>query len=154
MPHDVGGLAVATSQLKGQGNAVDVLPEAIFRPDLDRVAIIDQSHIAEEGPVSQIFSEPKTRIGKQLILGDAGKNVEFGERKVRLVFDGNVSQEPVIANLVLACKTPVNIVFANMKEIDGKSFGQMVIELPADETERSRALHFLAANQIKYEEVR
>ena len=127
---------------------------AVIEAICDRVAIIDQSHIAEEGPVSQIFSEPKTRIGKQLILGDAGKNVEFGERKVRLVFDGNVSQEPVIANLVLACKTPVNIVFANMKEIDGKSFGQMVIELPADETERSRALHFLAANQIKYEEVR
>ena len=127
---------------------------AVIEAICDRVAIIDQSHIAEEGPVSQIFSEPKTRIGKQLILGDAGKNVEFGERKVRLVFDGNVSQEPVIANLVLACKTPVNIVFANMKEIDGKSFGQMVIELPADETERSRDLHFLAANQIKSEEVR
>ena len=119
-----------------------------------RVAIIDQSHIAEEGPVAKIFSEPKTRIGKQLILGDAGKNVEFGERKVRLVFDGNVSQEPVISNLVMTCKTPVNIVFANIKEINGKSFGQMVLELPADETERSRALHFLAANKIPYEEVR
>lgn len=127
---------------------------AVIEAICDRVAIIDQSHIAEEGPVAQIFSEPKTRIGKQLILGDAGRNVAFGGKKLRLVFDGKVSQEPIISNLVLACKAPVNIVFANMKEIDGKSLGQMVIELPADEVEQNRVLHFLTANKVAYEEVK
>ena len=126
---------------------------AVIEAICDRVAIIDQSHIAEEGPVAQIFSEPKTRIGKQLILGDAGRNVTFGGKKIRLVFDGKSSHEPVISNLVLACKAPVNIVFANMKEIDGKSLGQMVIELPADEVEQNRVLHFLSANRVPFEEV-
>ncbi len=44
----------------------------------DRVAIIDQSRIAEAGKVSDIFSEPKSKIGRQLILGDAAGQVKFG----------------------------------------------------------------------------
>lgn len=35
----------------------------------DRVAIIDQSRIAEIGTVDEIFTNPKTEIGRQLILG-------------------------------------------------------------------------------------
>lgn len=35
----------------------------------DRVAIIDQSRIAELGTVKDIFVNPKTEIGRQLILG-------------------------------------------------------------------------------------
>ena len=35
----------------------------------DRVAIIDQSRIAEVGKVSDIFTAPKSKIGQQLILG-------------------------------------------------------------------------------------
>ena len=126
---------------------------AVIEAICDRVAIIDQSHIAEEGPVSRIFSEPKTKIGRQLILGDASRAVTFGGRKLRLVFDGHLATEPIISDLVMACKTPINIVFANTKQLDGKALGQMVIELPADETEQNRVLHFLKANHVVYEEV-
>ena len=50
---------------------------AVIEAICDRVAIIDQSHIAEVGTVSEIFSEPKSQIGRQLILGDAVKHVSF-----------------------------------------------------------------------------
>ena len=40
---------------------------AVIEAICDRVAIIDQSHIAESGSVSEIFSNPKTPIGRQLI---------------------------------------------------------------------------------------
>ena len=36
----------------------------------DRVAIIDNSQIAEVGSVAKIFSMPKSNIGRQLIMGD------------------------------------------------------------------------------------
>ena len=44
---------------------------AVIEAICDRVAIIDHSQIAEYGRVSEIFSEPKSKIGRQLILGDA-----------------------------------------------------------------------------------
>ena len=126
---------------------------AVIEAICDRVAIIDASHIAESGPVAKIFSAPKTEIGKKLILGDAMRDVRFTGRKLRLIFDGLASKRPVISDLVLACKTPVNIAFANTKDIDGVAMGQMIIELPDDETEQQRVINFLKANQVTYEEV-
>ena len=47
----------------------------------DRVAIIDKSHIAEVGAVSDIFSGPKSAIGRQLIMGDT-IHAEFGDSRL------------------------------------------------------------------------
>ena len=128
---------------------------AVIEAICDRVAIIDQSQIAEAGKVSEIFSEPKSRIGRQLILGDAVKQATFGgSRQIRIIFDGRESTEPVISNLVLACKVPVNIMYAQTRDVGGTAMGQMIIQLPEDETEAARALHALDTVNIPYEEVR
>ena len=65
---------------------------AVIEAICDRVAIIDKSHIAESGKVSEIFSEPKSKIGRQLILGDAVETGNFGGgRQIRIIFDGRTS---------------------------------------------------------------
>jgi ABC-type metal ion transport system, ATPase component len=121
----------------------------------NRVAIIDKSHIAEIGEVEEVFVRPQSAIAKQLVFsGDTHIDIFEGELKCRIIFDGRTSFEPVIANMVLECKTPVNILFADTKDIDGKAFGQMVIQLPNDELGRKRILNYLSINQIPYEEVK
>ena len=126
----------------------------------DSVAIIDHSHIAESGPVAEVFSNPKTEIGRRLILGDGNadsvKPVDFGadtNRKIRIVFDGHSAHQPIISDLVLTCKVPVNILFANTKEVEGQAVGQMVVELPGEEEDADKLLHYLKDNSIKFEEV-
>ena len=49
---------------------------AVIEAICDRVAIIDHSHIAESGKVSDIFSGPKSDIGRQLILGDTSDQTD------------------------------------------------------------------------------
>ncbi|MBO6308070.1 MAG: ATP-binding cassette domain-containing protein [Oribacterium sp.] len=126
----------------------------------DSVAIIDHSHIAESGPVAEVFSNPKTEIGRRLILGDGNadsvKPVDFGadtNRKIRIVFDGHSAHQPIISDMVLTCKVPVNILFANTKEVEGQAVGQMVVELPGEEEDADKLLHYLKDNSIKFEEV-
>ena len=126
----------------------------------DSVAIIDHSHIAESGPVAEVFSNPKTEIGRRLILGDGNadsvKPVDFGadtNRKIRIVFDGHSAHQPIISDLVLTCKVPVNILLANTKEVEGQAVGQMVVELPGEEEDAEKILHYLKDNSIKFEEV-
>ena len=127
---------------------------AVIEAICDRVAIIDHSQIAESGRVSEIFSEPKSRIGRQLILGDAVENVKFdASKKIRITFDGRSSMEPVLANMILASKVPVNILYASTKDIGGTAYGQMIIQLPEDEADAARALHYLKTVQVPYEEV-
>ena len=127
---------------------------AVIEAICDRVAIIDKSQIAEVGKVSEIFSEPKSKIGRQLILGDAARQVKFGgSRQIRIIFDGRESTEPVISNMVLACKTPVNIMYAQTRDVGGTAMGQMIVQLPGDEAEANRALRYLETSKIPYEEV-
>ena len=120
---------------------------AVIEAICDRVAIIDHSQIAESGRVSEIFSEPKSKIGRQLILGDAVENVKFdNSRKIRITFDGRSSMEPVLANMILASKVPVNILYASTKDIGGTAYGQMIIQLPEDEADALMALAKQFAN--------
>lgn len=128
---------------------------AVIEAICDRVAIIDQSKIAEVGRVSDIFSEPKSRIGRQLILGDAVTNVTFDQsRKIRITFDGRSSTEPVIANMILASKVPLNIMYAATKDIGGTAVGQMIVQLPEDETDANRAINYLKSAKVPFEEVK
>ncbi len=127
---------------------------AVIEAICDRVAIIDKSHIAESGKVSEIFSEPKSKIGRQLILGDAVETGNFGGgRQIRIIFDGRASSEPVLANMILACKTPVNIMYAATRDINGTAMGQMIVQLPEDEADARRVTNYLSTARVPYEEV-
>ncbi len=120
-----------------------------------RVAIIDQSRIAEIGEVEEVFVRPQSKIARQLVFSsDIHIDSFVGEHKCRIIFDGRTSFEPVIANMVMECKTPVNILFADTKDIDGKAYGQMVLQLPADENGQKKIINYLKTNQIPYEEVK
>jgi len=120
----------------------------------NRVAIIDQSKIAEIGDVKKVFTKPESQIAKQLVLADTYKPVTFEQQNAyRIIFDGRSSFEPVISNLVLESKVPVNILYANTKNLDGKAIGEMVIQLPDDEKAKERVFRYLERNDIHFEEV-
>jgi len=118
-----------------------------------RVAIIDNSHIVEIGNVDDIFLHPKSQIAKKLIFPGGKQTSTFkGNRCLRIVFDGTSSMEPMIANMVLECGAAVNILFADMKDIDGKAFGHMLIQLPDEEHVVKRMLSYLAMHHVSFEE--
>lgn len=119
------------------------------------VAIIDSSRIAEVGRVEDIFARPQTQAARRLIYPDEKRIDQFlGTRCCRIVFDGSSASDPVLADMILACKSPVNILFADTKEIDGKAFGQLVIQLPQDEDAAEKIVKYLRAKKLTVEEVK
>ena len=120
----------------------------------NKVAVIDQSHIVEQGLVRDVFLAPQSQIARELILPKSETVGEMrGERKIRIVFDGNSAFEPVISNLSLECHTAVNILGADTKNIDGRAYGQMLLQLPDDPTAQKRITNYLDSINIGYEEV-
>ncbi len=118
------------------------------------VAIIDQSKIAESGPVQEIFTHPKTLAAQKLVYPDGqktGRNI--GKRCLRIVFDGSSSYDPVVSEMILACKAPVNILYADMKDIQGTAIGQMVIQLPSGEDVAEKIIYYLKNRNLTVEEV-
>lgn len=119
----------------------------------NRVAVIHDGRIVEAGDVKEIFLRPKSDIAKQLILPKGGEIHKMtGKRCLRIIFDGNSAFEPIISNMTLECRAVVNILYANTKSIDGKAFGEMVLQLPEDDMSIERILAYLNEKGIYYRE--
>ena len=117
----------------------------------DRVAVIDKSRIAELGEVRDIFTHPKSNIARELILPTARAMPDTIEgTKLRIVFDGKDAKLPIISSLIMECGIPLNILFADTHEIDGRAYGQMLIQLPEDERQVARVCAYFDEKSIVY----
>ncbi len=117
------------------------------------VAVIDRSRVAERGKVSEVFSFPQSEIAKELIIPNLIRSLKStGGKKLRLVFNGEISDTPVISGLALRYGIAVNILYADTKNIDGKTFGHMVIALPDDGEKAELVKRHLAAQNVIFKE--
>ena len=76
-----------------------------------------------------------------------------GGKRIRLTFHSEYSQKSMISQMVLECQVPVNILYADTKELDGKPYGQMMIELPEGEREGEKVMAWLKNSCIDWQEV-
>ena len=116
----------------------------------NQVAIISHGRIAETGSVEEVFFHPQTEEARQLVIPEALQDMPHS-RLYRIIFNGRSSFEPVISNLVLECGAPVNIMFADTRDIGGTAFGQMVLQLPDNEEVVRR---ILASKGLMLEEMK
>ena len=119
-----------------------------------RVAILAESHVVEEGKVSEVFRHPKTTAARQLLMpgSETARETLAQGRAYRITFDGSTAEQPVVSGMVLSCGEPVNILFADMKNIEGKTYGQMLLQLPENEGAAARMLAYLESQHITYTE--
>jgi D-methionine transport system ATP-binding protein len=120
----------------------------------DSVAVIDSSHIAEMGKVSEVFTNPQSKIARDLIVPKDSRVISTeGGRRIRLTFNGEEkTNEPFISKLVLECGAPVNILFADTRIFEGVLHGHMVIELPNDEREAEKIIAWLKGSGVSWKE--
>ena len=128
---------------------------AVIQEICDRCAVLENGELMEENTVEELFRHPKTNAARRLIFNSTNqiKNMSGG-KVVRIAFEETNTSEPVIANLILEFKKPVNILESNISSINGSSRGQMMIQLPDDETLSNKMLDYLKKSEsIVVEEV-
>lgn len=128
----------------------------------NKVAIIDNGKLVEKGLVTDVFTNPKSAAAKKLIFGgdteemQSYKHLEQIPEKgktIRIVFSENSSFEPVVADLILQFNAPVNILYANTKDVGGYAKGDMVITLPEDKHIQVDMIEFLKSKGLEVQEV-
>ena len=130
-----------------------------------RVAIIADSRIAEMGPVQDVFLHPQTEAAKKLVLPSrAGKLEGFTAdsenravdecrgRLIRLAFDGETTDRPIIADMILSCGAPVSIVYADTRSIEGRLYGHTVLQLPSDPAVAEKLRRWLSDEGVIFTE--
>ena len=118
----------------------------------------------ENGLVEDIFTHPKSKAARRLVIEgkdpeeweeeqDSGIPELNGTRKIRIVFSSNSSYEPVIANMVLAFSSPVNILYADTKDVNGVARGEMVLGLSENNEVALKQISYLKDRGLEVEEV-
>ena len=123
----------------------------------NRVAIIDNGRLVEEGAVDTIFENPQSDAAKELI---SGKDLRFTplkkyetDNRIRIVFKENSAYEPVISNLILKFQKPVNILKADTRNVNGKAVGEMILSVPDDAITRDEMISYLEEEGLTVTEV-
>ena len=128
---------------------------SVVRKICSHVAIMKSGEIVETGSVSEIFSHPKSDVARELIRKDEGDDISRAEssgntkdliqsgRKVRIVFSENSAFQPVIANMILKFREPVNILRADTRNIGGVAKGEMIMEFPVDRRQAEEMQNYL-----------
>lgn len=127
----------------------------------DYVAVMEQGKVIESGSTLNIFSQPQhsttktfiqTVLQQQLPINIL-KNLENQNHNsiYCLKFLGSSAQETVIQAVIKNFDISLNILFANMTEIDGTVIGQMFIQLLGDEALLQQAIAFLQQHGVEVE---
>ena len=127
---------------------------AVIRQICNRVTIIDGGRIVEEGDVDEVFTHTRSAAGRRLfgIVSDQPREQEFSEA-IRIVFDGESVNEPILSSFILKTGLAVNILAADVKQFSGKRYGQMMLEMPASYEDRAKLMNALRDMGLTVEEV-
>lgn len=129
------------------------------------VAVIEKSRVVEQGPVLEVFSNPKTETAKNFLknitlselpdeLKDRIRQLEHDNLEGKIVkigFFGQITTQPIIASLVKKFGVDVNILFGNIDYIQEDPYGVLVVELKGQNGAANEALNYLKGLGLKVE---
>ena len=122
----------------------------------NRVAILDNGTVVEEGEVQAIFSHPTSKAARRLVYPAGAPQAEAlpGHKLVRVAFGGTqTTDKPLVASLAIECGALVSIMAADTRIVNGQTLGSMLLALP-DGDKAQVALDYIKNYPgITYEEV-
>ena len=115
----------------------------------DRVAVIENGEIIEEGSMIDVFTDPQKPTTKDFVKSI--NNVEGSKLIVRLSFIGNSAGDPIVSGMVKKFDVDINIIYGNIDSLKDIPFGTLVIEISGSSAGIKNALQYLHEQQLKVE---
>ena len=122
----------------------------------NRVAILDNGTVVEEGEVQAIFSHPTSKAARRLVYPAGAPQAEVlpGHKLVRVAFGGTqTTDKPLVASLAIECGALVSIMAADTRIVNGQTLGSMLLALPDDDKAEAAIEYIKNYPGITYEEV-
>ncbi len=132
----------------------------------DRVGIIEDGELVEQGGVIQIFNTPKTEVAKNFVNASIKRNLpqslseglsqESAPGKalvVRIVFQGENTEAPLVTKLIREFNLDLNILQANVEMVQDQLMGIMLTEIVGEPEQISAGLAYLKEQDQIVEEV-
>lgn len=120
---------------------------SVVEETCNRVAILDNGTIVEQGEVSTVFAHPQSAAAKRLVFPDASDEIfapASDEHRIRVVFNGAfATNTPLITKMAMDEGIAANILAASTRCIGDKVYGNMLLGIPGGDNELERASKYL-----------
>ena len=119
---------------------------SVVEETCNRVAILDNGTVVEQGEVSTVFAHPQSAAAKRLVFPDASDEIfapASDEHRIRVVFNGAfATNTPLITKMAMDEGIAANIL-ASTRCIGDKVYGNMLLGIPGGDNELERASKYL-----------
>ena len=128
----------------------------VVRDACDRVAVLENGKVVEEGMVSDIFASPKSAVTKDFLsnltnVKESIVKLSDVEGHYTLRFSSSTTSEPIISLVTKETGALFNIVAAGVQYIEDKKYGVMVLDIGPDEEIEKKAVDMLRRNGVSVE---
>ncbi len=133
----------------------------VVRKICDRVAVMENGKVVEEGDVLSVFTHPQQPITRQFVrqVSQYTEEDEFnpqlaselGGVVIKLTFTGQRTHRPVVGELTLRYGLPFNILHGKMTQTAHGVFGQLWVHVVASEEQLNNILADLRQSDIEGE---
>ena len=138
----------------------------VIKDICDKVAVIENGVIAEQGTVLEVFTNPQKPITKDFIsvllsneLPAAFRGGEVSKEPLpgaylllRLTFIGESADAPVLAGMIRKFpEIEVTMLFGNLDQIKSTPFGRMIIGITGPAAKVQEAIQYLRQQDLKEE---
>lgn len=128
----------------------------VVRDACDRVAVLENGKVVEEGLVNDIFAHPKSAVTKDFLsnLTNVKESIVKLSDKTghyTLRFSSSTTSEPIISRVTKETGALFNIVAAGVQYIEDKKYGVMVLDIGPDEETEKKAVDMLRRNGVTVE---
>ncbi|KGX92717.1 phosphate ABC transporter ATP-binding protein [Pontibacillus halophilus JSM 076056 = DSM 19796] len=121
----------------------------VIREICDRVAVMENGKVIEEGTVFDLFSSPSHQTTKNFVAAEMNDDIPksvlealHSERHVyRLTFLKEAASEPILFRASKRYNIEVNILHGQITELQGEPFGNLIVEFLGETSEIKKALH-------------
>lgn len=104
---------------------------SVVEETCNRVAILDNGTVVEQGEVSTVFAHPQSAAAKRLVFPDASDEIfapASDEHRIRVVFNGAfATNTPLITKMAMDEGIAANILAASTRCIGDKVYGNMLL---------------------------
>ena len=155
--HDILSLIRDINQRLGITVIIITHQMSVVQEICDRVAILENGEVVEEGTVVSVFSNPKAAATRRLVFPDSAEDeldLPHDEHRLRVIFNGApAANTPLIARMAMDKRIAANILYASTRSVGDKIYGHMLLGIPGGDEETRTAMEYLrAAENVVVEE--
>lgn len=123
----------------------------------NRVAIMEKGEIVECGDIVDVFTNPKSSIGKEFVSHSIGSNIseetlkKFKGKVCKLNFFGDITHRPILSKLEKEFNIEINILFGNIENLYDNVVGSLIVEFLGDKENIDKAIEYYKTLNTKVE---